>query len=150
MYVVTGDSGNGLTHGTIAGILLTDLIMGRSNPWEKLYDPSRKQTNLEFIKENANVVAQYADLVTPGDVKSPNDLRPGEGALVREGLKKVAVYRDDRGAFHRCSPICTHLKCVVQWNHVEKTWDCPCHGSRFDPTGKVLMGPAIDDLPAAE
>ena len=150
VFVATGDSGMGLTHGTIAGILITDLIMGRPNPWEKLYDPSRKTINADFISENVNVVKQYAELVTGGDVKSVDEIPKRQGALMREGLKKLAVYRDTSGAVHKHSALCTHLGCVVQWNHVEKSWDCPCHGSRFDPAGKVLMGPAIDDLGEVE
>ena len=152
VFVATGDSGMGLTHGTIAGILITDLVMGRPNPWEKLYNPARKMSplNKDFISENLNVVAQYKELVTRGDVKSVDDIASGEGAVMREGLKKVAVYRDEGGAVHKCSALCTHLGCVVEWNHIEKSWDCPCHGSRFDPNGKVLMGPAIDDLGAVE
>ncbi len=150
VYVATGDSGMGLTHGTIAGLLLTDLIMGRENPWEKLYDPSRKMLNTEFVKENANTISQYKDLLTSGDVKSIDDIPRGSGAVIREGLSKLAVYRDDDGKVHKHSAICTHLQCVVQWNGVEKSWDCPCHGSRFDCVGKVLVGPAIDDLAAAK
>jgi glycine/D-amino acid oxidase-like deaminating enzyme/nitrite reductase/ring-hydroxylating ferredoxin subunit len=149
VFVATGDSGMGLTHGTIAGLLITDLIMGRKNPWEKLYDPSRKILNREFARENANTLAQYKDLLTPGEVDSADDISAGHGAVMRNGLKKLAVYRDPAGKIHRHSAICTHLQCVVQWNPVEKSWDCPCHGSRFDPVGKVIMGPAIDDLPAA-
>ena len=147
VYVATGDSGMGLTHGTIAGLIITDQIAGRSNPWEKLYDPSRKILNTEFVTENANTVSQYTDLLTPGEVKSPDEIPAGQGAVMREGMSKVAVYRDDAGKTHKCSAICTHLQCVVKWNHVEQSWDCPCHGSRFDAYGKVLMGPAIDDLP---
>jgi glycine/D-amino acid oxidase-like deaminating enzyme/nitrite reductase/ring-hydroxylating ferredoxin subunit len=146
VYVITGDSGMGLTHGALGARLITDLILGRQNPWAKLYDPSRKTLTTDFASENANVVKQYTDWVTGGDVKSEADIPKGEGALLREGLKKVAVYRDDSGKIHKCSPVCTHLGCIVQWNGVEKSWDCPCHGSRFDPLGKVLMGPAIDDL----
>lgn len=148
VYVATGDSGMGLTHGTIAGLLITDLIMGRKNPWEKLYDPSRKMLNREFIRENANTVAQYKDLLTGGEVTSVEDIPAGQGAIMRDGMTKLAVYRDPAGKVHRHSAICTHLGCVVQWNPVEKSWDCPCHGSRFDPRGKVVMGPAIDDLPS--
>jgi glycine/D-amino acid oxidase-like deaminating enzyme/nitrite reductase/ring-hydroxylating ferredoxin subunit len=152
VFVATGDSGMGLTHGTIAGILITDLIMERPNRWEKLYDPSRKMSalNKDFISENLNVVAQYKDLVTGGEVKSVGDIPNGQGAVLREGMTKVACYRDDSGKLHKQSAICTHMGCVVEWNHVEKSWDCPCHGSRFDPTGKVLMGPAIDDLGKAK
>lgn len=150
VYVITGDSGMGLTHGTIGGLLITDLIMGRSNPWEGIYDPSRKTMNKDFLLENANTVAQYKDFLTPGEIKSADALRPGQGAIMRDGITKLAVYRDPAGVVHRHSAICTHLQCVVQWNPVEKTWDCPCHGSRFDAVGKVLMGPAIEDLPQAE
>ncbi len=146
VYVITGDSGMGLTHGTLGAILISDLIQGRSNPWVKLYDPGRKTFDSDFIKENLNVAARYTELLTPGEVKSPQEIQPGEGAVIREGLKKLAVYKDPSGHVTQCSAICTHLQCVVHWNPVEKSWDCPCHGSRFDPQGKVLMGPAIDDL----
>jgi glycine/D-amino acid oxidase-like deaminating enzyme/nitrite reductase/ring-hydroxylating ferredoxin subunit len=150
VYVITGDSGQGITHGVLGARLVSDLILGRPNPWAKLYDPNRKQTNTDFITENANVVKQYKDWVTGGDVKTEADIPRGEGALMRDGLKKVAVYRDEGGAVHKCSAVCTHLGCIVQWNSVEKSWDCPCHGSRFDPKGKVVMGPAIDDLAPIE
>ena len=124
------------------------MILGRPNAWEKLYDPARKMSplNRDFISENLNVVAQYKDLVTRGDVKSESEVARGEGAVIREGLKKLAVYRDAAGTVHKCSAVCTHMGCVVEWNHVEKSWDCPCHGSRFDPMGKVVMGPAVEDL----
>jgi Rieske Fe-S protein len=150
VYVITGDSGMGLTHGTLGAMLITDLIMNRPNSWAKIYDPSRKQTNTEFVKENVNAVATFVDYLTPGEIKSEDELQPGEGALMRKGLGKLAVYRDDAGTVHKCSATCTHLGCVVSWNKIEKSWDCPCHGSRFDPVGKVLMGPAIDDLSPAE
>jgi glycine/D-amino acid oxidase-like deaminating enzyme/nitrite reductase/ring-hydroxylating ferredoxin subunit len=146
VLVITGDSGMGLTHGTLGAILVTDLILGRPNSWEHVYDPNRKQLNAEFLKENANVIAAFRDYVTPGDVKSVDQVPAGQGAVVREGLRKVAVYRDKAGKVHKRSAICTHLGCVVSWNAIEGSWDCPCHGSRFDPTGKVVMGPAIDDL----
>jgi nitrite reductase/ring-hydroxylating ferredoxin subunit len=150
VYVATGDSGMGLTHGTIAGILLTDLILGRKNRWEKLYDPGRKEFNREFLSENLNTIAQYKDFLTGGEVESTDEIAMGQGALMRKGLSKLAVYRDDSGKLHKHSAVCTHLQCIVQWNPIEKSWDCPCHGSRFDPLGKVVIGPAIDDLPAAK
>lgn len=152
VFIATGDSGNGMTHGTIAGILLTDLIMGRENEWAELYEPSRKTLKAlgQFAKENLNVAAQYADLVTPGEVDSADEIKPGEGAVIRRGLKKVAVYRDDAGAVHERSAICVHLGCVVDWNSNEKTWDCPCHGSRYDARGKVFQGPANKDLGPAD
>ncbi len=150
VYVITGDSGMGLTHGTLGAMLVTDLIAGRANPWEKMYEPTRKSLNREVVTENLNTTTQYVDYLTPGDEKSEDDITKGEGALIRSGLKKLAVYRDDAGKLHRMSAICTHLQCIVQWNALEKSWDCPCHGSRFDPCGKMVMGPAVDDLPKAE
>ena len=152
IYVVTGDSGMGLTHGTIAGMLICDLIVGRPNPWEKLYDPSRVRVRAagDFARENANVALQYTDWVTGGDVKSAEEIAPGTGAIVRRGLEKLAVYRDEQGNVHERVAACPHLGCVVHWNRAETTWDCPCHGSRFDPYGKVINGPANRDLAPAE
>ena len=150
VFVVTGDSGNGMTHGTIAGILITDLICGRENPWTKLYDPSRKilqpKVVADYVAENANVVAQLRDYVTPGDEPDAEKIQSGEGAILREGTRKIAAYRDENGRLHKFSAVCPHLKCIVRWDGCEKTWDCPCHGSRFDALGRVLNGPAISDL----
>jgi glycine/D-amino acid oxidase-like deaminating enzyme/nitrite reductase/ring-hydroxylating ferredoxin subunit len=146
VYVATGDSGQGMTHGTIAGILITDLVLGRANPWEKLYDPSRVTLAAgsvkEFVKENLDVAVQYTDLVKPGEVGSEAEIAPGTGCILRRGTSQVAAYRDERGVLHERSAICTHLGCVVQWNGLEKSWDCPCHGSRFGTDGSVLNGPA--------
>jgi glycine/D-amino acid oxidase-like deaminating enzyme/nitrite reductase/ring-hydroxylating ferredoxin subunit len=150
VYVVTGDSGNGITHGTIAGMLITDLIGGRQNPWTKLYDPTRKTLKpavlADYIAENANVVAQLRDYVTPGTEPSVDGIKRGEGAILRDGVKKIAAFRDENGTLHEFSAVCPHLKCIVRWDGAEKTWDCPCHGSRFDAFGHVLNGPAITDL----
>jgi glycine/D-amino acid oxidase-like deaminating enzyme/nitrite reductase/ring-hydroxylating ferredoxin subunit len=148
VFIATGDSGHGMTHGTIAGMLLTDLILGRENPWASLYDPSRVSLRAakDFASENLNVAARYVEWATPGDVASAEAIAPGSGAVLRDGLTKLAAYRDPSGALHRCSAVCPHLGCVVHWNPVESSWDCPCHGSRFDPLGKVLNGPANRDL----
>jgi len=148
VYIVTGDSGMGMTHGTIAGILLSDLIMGRENPWTEVYDPARKPVRgiTEFVKENVNVAAQYTDWVTGGDVASVEDIPVGEGAVLRDGVSKRAVYRNEDGQLHAMSAVCTHLGCIVKWNTAEKSWDCPCHGSRFDSLGKVINGPATKEL----
>ncbi len=153
VFIATGDSGNGMTHGTIAGLLITDLILGRKNTWAELYDPARKTLGAlgEFARENLNVAAQYTDLVTGGEVADVNEIKAGTGAIIRRGLTKVAAYRDDEGTLHERSAICTHLGCVVQWNSTERTWDCPCHGSRFDcQDGHVVNGPAISSLAAVE
>ncbi len=148
VYVATGDSGMGMTHGTIAGLLIRDLICGRKNVWEKLYDPSRKTLGAawRFAKENANVALQFKDWLTSGDLSSVEDLAEDEGAIIRKGAAKIAVYKDKKGAIHSCSAVCPHLACIVAWNSNEKSWDCPCHGSRFDAYGKVTNGPAVENL----
>lgn len=148
VYIVTGDSGHGMTHGTIAGLLITDLILKRENVWARLYEPARKRLGAawEFAKEGANIAVQYADYLKGGDVSSRDKIQPGAGAVVRHGLSKIAVFRDSEGVLHECSAICSHLGCVVHWNHDERSWDCPCHGSRFDPYGKVMNGPALEPL----
>jgi glycine/D-amino acid oxidase-like deaminating enzyme/nitrite reductase/ring-hydroxylating ferredoxin subunit len=152
VYIATGDSGQGMTHGTIAGMLLTDLIQGRKNRWEDLYSPSRVRVKAlpEYASENINVAGQYADYVTAGDIKSESELKPGEGAIMREGVSKIAVYRDEGGQVHKLTAVCPHLGCVVAWNSTERTWDCPCHGSRFNAEGRVYQGPANADLSPAD
>jgi glycine/D-amino acid oxidase-like deaminating enzyme/nitrite reductase/ring-hydroxylating ferredoxin subunit len=148
IYLVTGDSGSGMTHGTIAGLLLTDLIRGRENRWAQLYNPSRVTLAAvtEFAKETANMALQYASWLTDGDMEKDCLVPLGTGAIVRDGRTKIAVYRDAGGTLHECSAVCPHLGGIVSWNHEEKTWDCPVHGSRFDCLGKVLNGPANKNL----
>jgi glycine/D-amino acid oxidase-like deaminating enzyme/nitrite reductase/ring-hydroxylating ferredoxin subunit len=148
VFMATGDSGNGMTHGTIAGILLTDLILERKNEWESLYDPSRITLRAlpEFAKENLNVAVQYTDLILAGDVESVDEIKPNSGAVISRGLSKVAVYRDGDGVIHERSAVCRHLGCIVNWNSLEISWDCPCHGSRYDALGHVIQGPANSDL----
>ena len=137
-----------MTHGTIAGILLCDMIMGRQNDWASIYDPARVNLRAlgEFAKENLNVAAQYMDLVVAGDVDTVDEIKPNSGAVMSRGLKKIAAYRDPSGTIHEMSAVCRHLGCIVNWNSLEKSWDCPCHGSRYDALGHVTQGPANDDL----
>jgi glycine/D-amino acid oxidase-like deaminating enzyme/nitrite reductase/ring-hydroxylating ferredoxin subunit len=148
IYIATGDSGNGMTHGTIAGMLIPDLILGKQNPWKQIYDPKRKTLSraVEYVEENLNVLLQYRDWFTSGERMQIDLLTPGEGVILREGLKKIAVFKDNQYKVHVNSALCPHLGGCVRWNHGEKSWDCPCHGSRFDPYGKVITGPARDDL----
>lgn len=150
VYVITGDSGNGMTHCTIGAMLITDLIMGRNNPWASLYDPARKVLHglADFVSEQANVIAQYGEWLTGGEVDSVQEIAAGEAAIVRQGARKLAVYRDEHGELHALSAKCTHLGCVVHWNSAEHSWDCPCHGSRFAIDGEVLHGPARTALEA--
>jgi glycine/D-amino acid oxidase-like deaminating enzyme/nitrite reductase/ring-hydroxylating ferredoxin subunit len=149
VFIATGDSGNGITHGAIAGLLLTDLIMGRENAWQAIYDPGRLSLKAlpTWIAENANVARQYVDLITPGEVPGMADVPAGSGRVVRQGVHKLAVYRDADGTLLVRSAVCPHLGCIVDWNAAENTWDCPCHGSRFAVDGEVLNGPAVSPLP---
>jgi glycine/D-amino acid oxidase-like deaminating enzyme/nitrite reductase/ring-hydroxylating ferredoxin subunit len=152
VFIATGDSGMGMTHGTIAGMLLSDLILGKENPWATLYDPSRKPVRAlgSFAKENLNMATQYLDWVTPSEVESADEIEPGCGAVIRDGLRKMACYRDGNGKLHKMSAVCPHLGCIVHWNGAESSWDCPCHGSRFTEHGKVINGPSNVDLSPAE
>jgi Rieske Fe-S protein len=130
-------------------MLITDLIQARDNPWTKLYDPPARKTLGalgQWARENLNVAAQYGDWLSKKDAESAENIPPGQGAVIRESGKPIACYRDQDGDLHRCSAVCTHLTCLVSWNAVEKTWDCPCHGSRFDIDGHVLNGPAVSPL----
>jgi glycine/D-amino acid oxidase-like deaminating enzyme/Rieske Fe-S protein len=151
VYIATGDSGQGMTHGTIAGLLVRDIVLGRPSAWKDLSAPSRLPIeNLSvvagFAMENVNVARQYADWLTPGEVANVDRIEPGTGAVLREGRHKIAAYRADDGEVHLRSAVCPHLQCVVDWNQTEKSWDCPCHGSRFTATGRVINGPANTDL----
>jgi glycine/D-amino acid oxidase-like deaminating enzyme/nitrite reductase/ring-hydroxylating ferredoxin subunit len=150
VYIVTGDSGNGMTHCSFAGLLITDLINGVHNKWEDIYSPSRFT-----IKESGKVMNLIGDDFVnvmkkwfySGAVEL-SSIKTGEAGIVKLGGKKYGAYRDNEGKLHMVSAECTHLKCMVLWNNDEKSWDCPCHGSRFTYEGKVINGPANFDLPA--
>lgn len=148
MYIITGDSGHGMTHCTIAGILIKDLITGKENKWEKIYSPSRfsvKETGMFFqmLKEDMMGVLKkwfYRDNV------ELSSIRRGEADIVKMEGQKCGVYHDEDDHYHIVSTVCTHMKCMVMWNNDEKSWDCPCHGSRFTYDGVVITGPANSDL----
>lgn len=148
IYIITGQSGNGITYGTLGGIIITDLITGKENPWTEIYSPSRITLKAagDFLHEAGNMLAQYADWFTPENLKETDDLKPGEGGIISSGIKKIAVYRDAENNLHTCTAVCPHLGAILQWNADEKTFDCPAHGSRFTTDGKVINGPAICDL----
>jgi glycine/D-amino acid oxidase-like deaminating enzyme/nitrite reductase/ring-hydroxylating ferredoxin subunit len=153
IWVATGFLKWGLTNGTAAALILADLIAGRSHPWAGLFDSTRVKplaSATEFVKENANVGMHFVgDHLAKPDLRSLGDVPKGEGRLVRHGTGKVAAYRDDDGELHVVSATCTHLGCQVKWNSAERSWDCPCHGSRFDVDGRVLQGPAVTGLESA-
>lgn len=148
VFIATGDSGHGMTHGTIAGMLIRDLILKQDNPWEALYNPSRFHFRSlgTYVKAATQSTVPYSDWLSDGDVSSAAQIESGEGAVIREGLRKTAVYKDEMGRLHSCSAVCTHLGGIVRWNSAEKTWDCPCHGSRYDRFGEVINGPANHSL----
>jgi Rieske Fe-S protein len=133
--------------------LIRDLILGRDNSFADLYDPARKTLRAAraYVGENANMVGHMVGQWMRGaEVADVEEIPCGQGAILRQGLAPVAAYRDDAGSLHAVSAVCTHLGCVVQWNDGEKSWDCPCHGSRFDVDGAILNGPARAPLAAAE
>jgi Rieske Fe-S protein len=151
-FIATGDSGQGMTHGALAGILLKQLIVDGASPWTEVYEPSRKPIAAigNFVRENTTAITNFAEYLMPADIKSVEDLAPGDGGIMRRGLSKVAVCRDLDGQLHSHSAVCTHLGCHLHWNSTEQCWDCPCHGSQFSPEGEVLNGPAIAPLEPAE
>lgn len=149
-YVATGFSGNGMTYGTLAGMLVCDAVLGKQNPYAALYDATRVKPAAgarDFLQENADVALHFVvDRLSGPDARALSEVEPDEGRIVEVQGQKVAVYREEGGAVHAVSPVCTHLGCHVQWNRAERSWDCPCHGARYSPTGKVLNGPAVRDL----
>ena len=150
VWVATGFSGNGMTLGTLGGMILSDGICAEANRFSALYEPSRIKPLVSaksYLSENIDLPLCFVgDRLTGSEVKRLADIGSGEGKLMRVDGKKLAVFRDSKGAIHACSAVCTHLGCHVRWNNAEGSWDCPCHGSRFDPEGKVLNGPAMRGL----
>jgi Rieske Fe-S protein len=147
-YVATGDSGQGMTHGALAGLLIRDLIGSGKSAWQELYDPARKPASAvgNYISENTTAIQNFAEYLLPGELDDAHQLAPGEGGIIRSGLEKLAVCRDLDGTLHSRSASCTHLGCIVHWNSTEQCWDCPCHGSQFAPNGDVMNGPAVTPL----
>jgi glycine/D-amino acid oxidase-like deaminating enzyme/nitrite reductase/ring-hydroxylating ferredoxin subunit len=150
LYVAQGFSGNGMTFGTLSALLITDSLLGSSNPYAELFRANRFKPLASagaVLSENAKTAVHLAGgHLTPASSEPIEELAPGEGRIVSVDGKKVAVCRDRDGRLHAVSPICTHQGCQVAFNPVEQSWDCPCHGSRFDPLGRVLDGPAKKPL----
>lgn len=150
VFVATGFSGNGTTFGTIAAMIVNDHILGRKSAWADLYAATRVKpvsAAATYLSENIDFPMHLvSDHVSPPEAKSVDEIRPGEGKTVRVKGERLAVYRDPRGGLHAVSSVCTHLGCIVKFNSAEKTWDCPCHGSRFGVDGDVLDGPAARPL----
>jgi glycine/D-amino acid oxidase-like deaminating enzyme/nitrite reductase/ring-hydroxylating ferredoxin subunit len=154
LYVATGFNGWGMTGGTLAGMILSDLVLGNDNPWAQLYDAKRLKVRgaaSMLVKENAKVARHWVgDRLARTDAPTIDAVAPGEGAIVSMHGERIAVYRDEANTLHTLSPVCTHLACYLSWNRAEKTWDCPCHGSRFTGEGTVIQGPAVRDLARIE
>jgi glycine/D-amino acid oxidase-like deaminating enzyme/nitrite reductase/ring-hydroxylating ferredoxin subunit len=148
-FVATGFAGNGTTFGTVAAMMAADRVMDRPNSWKDTFDVHRNRLagTWTYLRENKDYPFYFLRMRWGGaDGRSINDLQPGEGKILQLGGRKVAAYRDERDQVTLCSPVCTHMKCIVAWNGAEKTWDCPCHGSRFKATGEVISGPATESL----
>ena len=150
VFIATGYSTDGLVYGTLAGMLIADEISGKANEWAKLYNAHRftpAKSAKKFLKENMNVAGEYLK-VLPGlkDTSAFNDIEPDSGAIVEKDKVKIAAYRNSTGELKLLSAECHHMKCIVNWNNAEKTWDCPCHGSRFKTDGSVLEGPSFHAL----
>lgn len=150
IFVHTGDSGQGMTNGVAGALNIAALLFEQKARFADVFDPSRKPkagTSLaEFLTSRVDDVKNFTEYVTGGEIGSTDELKPGQGAIVRKGISKVAAYRDEDGHLVERSASCTHVGCIVQWNPLEKCWDCPCHGSWFEPDGTVINGPAIKPL----
>lgn len=151
VYVATGDSGQGMTTGGAAALILPDVMNGRANAWASLYEPDRQMHRGlgDYVKENLEAARHWLEHVGRGEIASAAQIAPGDGAVIKISGKPVAVHRDEAGDLHARSATCTHAGCVVHWNSFEGCWDCPCHGSQFSPGGDVLNGPAARPLAAA-
>ena len=148
-FAATGFAGNGMTFGTLAGMMASDCVLGRVNPWRTLFDPGRKTLSAtwEYLKENKDYPYYLIrDRFAGAGAKSLRAVARGKGKVVEYNGEQVAAYRDHSGATFLRSAICTHMGCLVDWNEAERTWDCPCHGSRFEPDGSVIAGPAEEPL----
>lgn len=156
-FVATGFGGNGMTFGTLGAMMAVDSFLGRKNPWADLFDVRRRKLfcgTLDWLKENKDYpYFMVRDWLGGTEAKSPQAVKRNQGKILYLNGRKVAAYRDRHGKVTLCSPICPHLKCIVAWNDAERTWDCPCHGSRFTGTGELLAGPAekpLEKLSASE
>jgi Rieske Fe-S protein len=149
-FIATGFCGNGITFGTVAAIMARDWATGTKNPWTDLFAVDRKKikgATWNYLRENKDYpYYMIKDRLTRPEADSVRKLKRGEGMIIGSRRKKRAVFRDQSGKVHELSPVCTHLGCLVRWNPAESTWDCPCHGSRFKPTGEVIAGPAEESL----
>ncbi len=151
IYIHTGDSGQGITNGVAGAMAIASLILGRECRFASVLDPGRKSASSttaigEFVRGQIGAAKNLAEQLGPGELESIEELKPREGGILRRGLSKIAVYRDEKGDVIERSATCTHMGCVVHWNSFERCWDCPCHGSQFAVDGQVLNGPAVRPL----
>jgi Rieske Fe-S protein len=148
-FIATGFAGDGLTFGVVSAMLLTDLLTDKPNSLADLYSPSRANiiaSARDWAEENLTTMYRFVKDRLTTDAGDVVEVPRGEGRIIRIKGQQVAVYRDERDQVHAHSAVCTHMHCIVQWNDSEKSWDCPCHGARFDAYGQVVNGPAVRAL----
>ncbi|MCE9548707.1 MAG: FAD-dependent oxidoreductase, partial [Planctomycetia bacterium] len=149
-FIATGFAGNGMTFGTLAGLMARDAVLKRDNPWQELFSPDRKKIRggtWRYLKENVDFPFYFlCDRLAPAEAESTRAVGRGEGMVLKIDGEHVACSRDKDGKLTQVSAVCTHMGCLVRWNGAEESWDCPCHGSRFKPDGKVIAGPAETPL----
>jgi Rieske Fe-S protein len=150
VYVAAGFGGNGMTCGTISAIVLSDILVKGKSEYQDLFDPNRLKPIAgfsNFVKEQADVIGKMiGGRVSSEKIEELSDIARGEARVVKYEEHKLAIYKDEAGNVHAVNPVCPHAKCMVEWNNAEMSWDCPCHGSRFNADGVMLTGPASQDL----
>jgi Rieske Fe-S protein len=149
IYIATGFAADGLVYGTLAAMIISDMIAMKGNPWSEFYNPARLKpvTSAKTLQENADVTAHLIkEYIFKGSEEELAGIGRGEGRIVEFNREKAAAFRDNDDHLHVVSAKCTHMGCIVHWNDAEKSWDCPCHGSRFTIDGEVIEGPAFGNL----
>lgn len=153
MYVATGFKKWGMTTSNVAATIISDKIQGRKNKYEDIFLSTRfkpVKNGTEFI----NMLKQVSTSLVLDKFKIPDEtlsnINKNEGKIIEVNGTKLGVYKDEKDKIYAIKPICTHLGCELSWNNLEKTWDCPCHGSRFSYDGKSLYDPSIKDLDLIE
>ncbi|WP_129114130.1 FAD-dependent oxidoreductase [Halegenticoccus tardaugens] len=151
VYAATGFGGWGMSNGTAAGLMLSDAVLGESNPWADVFDPERlsiRASGKKLLSENVDAASRFVeDWATKPRKQDVRELRRDEATVTRSGTDVIGAYRDEEGRTDAVSVVCPHMGCLLEWNDAERTWDCPCHGSRFERDGSVIDGPAVSDLP---
>lgn len=154
VYVATGFGGNGMTYSHIAAKLISDMVLTGECIYSRVFDPKRIKPVAgftHFVKENADVFKEFiAKRISADKIRTLGEVKNGEAKVIKYEGESIALYRSDQGVLHAINPVCTHARCIVQWNDTENSWDCPCHGARYDADGEILTGPATVKLEKRE